>query len=85
MDKDRVDAERKVLKARWEEAKAKAEKEKSPVPRLAEMTIPDDILLVVSDAGHGMKRQDLADKFLVAGRRRRGRDNHDPVQQAAEC
>ena len=29
MDKDRIDAERKVLKVRWEEAKAKAEKRKA--------------------------------------------------------
>ncbi len=76
LDKDRIDAERKILKARWEEAKAKAEKDKKPAPRLAETTLPDDISLVISDAGHGMGRKDLADKFLVAGRRRRGRDNN---------
>ena len=75
MDKDRIDADRKVLKARWEEAKAKAEKGGSPPPRLAAMTLPDDITIEIEDTGHGMTRADLDNRFLVAGLRRRGHDN----------
>ena len=77
LGKDRIDAQRKVLKAIWEGAKAGAENAKTPVPRLAEMTLPDDLLLEISDEGHGMRREDLATKFLVAGRRRRGRGHDD--------
>lgn len=75
MDKNRIDAERKVLKVRWEEARAKAENEGVAVPRLAEMTLPDDVSIEISDNGHGMTRDDLNNKFLVAGRRRRGSGN----------
>jgi hypothetical protein len=79
MDKARIDAERKVLKARWEEAKVNAEKSGNQVPRLAEMTLPDDVTIEIFDTGHGMTRDDLNDKFLVAGRRRRGRGNSQGV------
>jgi len=77
LDKTRVDSERKILKAKWEEAKAKAEKEMKLAPRLAEATLPDDVVIKIADSGHGMTREDLADKFLVAGRRRRGKENKD--------
>jgi hypothetical protein len=75
LDKNRIDAERRILKIRWEEAKNNAEKNGEPLPRLAEMALPDDVTIEVSDMGHGMSRDDLNTKFLVAGRRRRGRTN----------
>lgn len=75
MDKERIDAERKVLKARWEEAKARAEKDGVQPPRLAAMTLPETIAIQIGDAGHGMTRDALDSRFLVAGLRRRGHDN----------
>jgi HSP90 family molecular chaperone len=74
-DKDSIDAERKVLKARWEEAKAKTDKEGGTPPRLAAMTLPETLTIAIEDAGHGMTRADLENKFLIAGLRRRGADN----------
>jgi Molecular chaperone, HSP90 family len=44
---------------------------------LGERTLPDDIVITITDNGHGMSRDDLAEKFLVAGRRRRGKDDRD--------
>ena len=81
LDKARIDTERTILKKTWEAAKASAEHSKAPVTRLAKMTLPDDLFLEISDKGHGMTREDLATKFLVAGRRRRGRE-HDDLRSA---
>lgn len=72
LDVDRINSERKELKARWELAKLKAEKMDTMPPRLAEMTLPEGLSITISDEGHGMTRDDLKNKFLVAGRRRRG-------------
>ena len=37
--------------------------------------LPDAITISVTDHGHGMSRQDIQDKFLLAGRRRREADD----------
>lgn len=41
------------------------------VEALGTRTLPADVTIVISDTGVGMSRDDLAAKFLVAGRRRR--------------
>lgn len=43
---------------------------------LTERTLSEDIQIVVTDHGFGMSREDLADKFLIAGRRRREAENN---------
>jgi hypothetical protein len=37
-------------------------------------TLPDDISIIIEDRGHGMSREDLQQKFLRVGRRRREED-----------
>jgi hypothetical protein len=77
LDKTRINSERKILRARWEQAKAEAEAKKDPIPRLADMTLPAEVTISLLDDGHGMSRDDLANKFLIAGRRRRGPKSDD--------
>ncbi len=77
LDKARIEHQRTILKKTWEATKASADNSNTSVPRLAQMTLPDDLFLEISDKGHGMTREDLATKFLVAGRRRRGREHDD--------
>jgi len=72
---DAVERARKAIREEWEEEKGSAAKGESGVSRLAERTLPEDIQIVIEDAGHGMSRKDIQKKFLVAGRRRRGADN----------
>jgi hypothetical protein len=60
--------------ARGEELPAKDTFDGEPLRPLGERTLPEQITIVVEDAGHGMSRQELEDKFLVAGRRRRKED-----------
>jgi hypothetical protein len=38
---------------------------------LEAMTLPDEVTIVIEDRGHGMSREDLQNKFLRVGRRRR--------------
>ena len=81
LDKERIDVERKALKEEWDKAKADAEQRGTLPPRLAEMTLPEDLTITITDSGHGMTRRDLQEKFLVAGRRRRGAKS-DSVRSA---
>ncbi|HYH08708.1 MAG TPA: ATP-binding protein [Thermoanaerobaculia bacterium] len=67
MDQDAIRDARVILKKEWELARAKG----TATPPLEEVTLPDDITITIEDAGHGMAREDLEKKFLVAGRRRR--------------
>ncbi len=75
MDKDAIDKARSILKAEWEYEQTQAAKEGREIARLAERTLPDALTITIEDAGCGMSRSDLQEKFLVAGRRRRGKDN----------
>jgi hypothetical protein len=68
----------------WEEecrrvelAGSSGQKLSGPPPRpipLEDRTLPTSIQIVISDKGHGMSRDELESKFLVAGRRRRKTD-----------
>lgn len=71
MDRPRITEARKILKAQWELANDRSTQGGQPVQRLETMTLPEDVSITIEDSGHGMSRDDLNDKFLVAGRRRR--------------
>lgn len=79
LDKKKIEHAREILKAEWELGKKRAEAAGTEVPRLAAMCLPDDIAIRIEDAGVGMTREDLQEKFLVAGRRRRGKDNSNSI------
>jgi len=65
-EKDTIDAARKAIKANFPK--------KGALIPLEEMVLPDHLNIVIEDGGHGMSRDDLQDRFLVAGRRRREAD-----------
>lgn len=69
MDLDRINKARRVLKKEFELEQVNAGN--AAVTPLGSRTLPVEIRIVVEDAGFGMSREDLRDKFLVAGRRRR--------------
>lgn len=79
LDKKKIEHARDILKAEWEVEKKKAEAGGAEPPRLAAMCLPEDITIRIEDSGIGMTRDDLQEKFLVAGRRRRGRDNSNSI------
>ncbi len=70
LDKSEIDKARRVLKQEYQLEVAKAE-EGEIVEPLETRALPPSHKIVVEDAGHGMSRGELNDKFLVAGRRRR--------------
>lgn len=70
LDLDKVKKAREVLKKEFELQKAKAE-EGTAIAPLETRVLPADLCIVIEDRGHGMSRDDLNDKFLFAGRRRR--------------
>ena len=69
LDKTAIDKARRVLKREYELEKER-ETDKS-IPSLDTRTLPEEFKIVIEDAGHGMSRDDLNEKFLFAGRRRR--------------
>ena len=75
LDKKKIERERRVIRKQWELDKAKTTDANSRVVRLEERTLPEDIEIIIEDAGHGMSRKDIQEKFLVAGRRRREKEN----------
>ena len=67
----KLEAARQIMKAQYELDKAKAEGSGSQVEPLATRTLSEEHAIVIEDDGHGMSRDDLDNKFLFAGRRRR--------------
>ena len=83
MDFEEIDLARKKMKAQYEIEKAQAEAAKLDgqeikVVPLDGRTLPDDVQILIEDHGHGMSRDDLDAKFLVAGRRRRDEEPTGP-------
>ncbi|MEM9108875.1 MAG: ATP-binding protein [Planctomycetota bacterium] len=58
-------------------AKQEADQGVTNIEPLRTRTLPTNVKIVLEDDGHGMARDDLAHKFLVAGRRRRKEDGND--------
>jgi histidine kinase/DNA gyrase B/HSP90-like ATPase len=70
MDLKKIADARSVVKAEWNLERTKI-KNPSKIPELESRTLPDDITITVDDNGHGMSVEDLQDKYLMLGRRRR--------------
>lgn len=64
IDFEGIKQARTATKAAWKQER------KSDVP-LAARTLPNEVKITVTDDGHGMSRDELQAKFLIAGRRRR--------------
>jgi hypothetical protein len=74
LDLSKIEQARRVLKKEWELEQEKSEgarDKKDARNDLSQRTLPADIQIVITDHGHGMSRDDLQTKFLIAGRRRR--------------
>ncbi len=77
MDFKAIHNAREAMRKAWEKEQEKKPKDVKDVKdapvtdALGERTLPDNFEIVVRDHGIGMSRDELQDKFLVAGRRRR--------------
>ena len=71
LDKDGIKKARKEMKEQYEKEKRDKEVSGETLEPLATRTLPENLKIVIEDTGHGMSRDDLDSKFLVAGRRRR--------------
>ena len=73
LDLAKIDKARRVLKKQWEleQEQNGGGNKKDKRNDLSQRTLPPDVQIVITDHGHGMSRDDLKNKFLVAGRRRR--------------
>jgi hypothetical protein len=69
-DADRIKKAREILKKQYELDKAKAV-DGVQIEPLESRVLPIENVIIVEDRGHGMSRDDLNNKFLFAGRRRR--------------
>ena len=71
LDHDAIRKAREIVKKQYELDKAKQQNDGGIVEPLETRTLPDQLQIVIEDAGFGMSRVDLNTKFLFAGRRRR--------------
>lgn len=70
MDKDAIDHARKIIRKEYELQKVEAEKTGVPVEPLETRVLSYEHKIIIEDRGHGMSRDEIGEKFLVAGRRR---------------
>ena len=69
-----IERGRKLVKSQYDRERALADDESeqpTAVQPLETRALPADVQIIIRDAGIGMSRHDLQEKFLVAGRRRR--------------
>ena len=75
MDFDQISRFRAELRQEWRQREADATVGLNHEPQdsvsLEEGLLPDEATISIQDDGHGMSLEDLKNKFLVAGRRRR--------------
>lgn len=84
-DAARISQARKKIKAEYDSETAEYD-EANPAPAsmvsLERRALPDDVRIVIEDAGHGMTRADFDKKFLLAGRRRRKEESGNGLTKA---
>ncbi|MBC2593751.1 ATP-binding protein [Ruficoccus amylovorans] len=73
MDSNQILEGRKVARKKWELKNAES-KNGDVRNSLERASLDESIKIVIEDDGHGMTRQELQEKFLEIGRRRRGND-----------
>ena len=72
---DRIRAQRTQMRRKWQREFDSSNGTDDAVLPLEDRLLPDDTVISIEDTGHGMGKQDLENKFLVAGRRRRVEEN----------
>lgn len=71
LDRDAIGKARNVVKKEYELERAQQQSDGRTVAPLETRTLPETLTIVIEDKGFGMSRDDLNEKFLFAGRRRR--------------
>ena len=71
IDFDTISAQRREMRRAWRIEVEQADGNYAAVPPLEDRPLPETSVISIQDDGHGMTIEDLRDKFLVAGRRRR--------------
>lgn len=76
-DAKQIAAQADVCRKKYELelAGSKTNKNRQIVAPLEKRTLDEAVVIVLEDAGHGMTKSELEEKFLVIGRRRRDEDN----------
>lgn len=75
MDFEAISRQRQAMRKKWRIEWEKADRDHSAVAPLEDRPLPATSVISIQDDGHGMTVDDLRDKFLVAGRRRRIEDD----------
>lgn len=71
MDFELIRRHRSDIKAEWIQQKTEHANSETAPAELADRLLPDDAVISIQDDGHGMSIEQLRNRFLVAGRRRR--------------
>ena len=74
IDFSEISRRRSAMRREWKEELQAAAGNTSQLTPLEERLLGEDIEISIEDSGHGMSREDIEGKFLVAGRRRRIED-----------
>lgn len=73
-DSASIQSARAAMKAEFEAELDGVATKKLEITPLATRVLPETLSIEIRDEGHGMSRNDLATKFLIAGRRRRAQE-----------
>jgi hypothetical protein len=71
LDKDAIEQARLEMKKQFELEQVQKKASDQDISPLESRTLPAHFTITIEDDGHGMSREDLDNKFLFAGRRRR--------------
>ena len=84
LDFDLISSQRQQMQREWKREFGQSDSIDDTVTPLEDRLLPDDTTISIEDNGHGMAKQELEEKFLVAGRRRRleEKKNHSPGGRA---
>ncbi len=74
MDFSLIKTQRDEMRKRWKQESDLANGSTEGVEPLENRSLPVETTISIADDGHGMSLDELRDKFLVAGRRRRQKD-----------
>ena len=75
IDFDRIKSQRTQMRNEWRCQVDSADTPDNGIMPLEDRLLPEDTVISIEDTGHGMTKDELENKFLVAGRRRRIEEN----------
>lgn len=81
MDFELIQRHRGDMRTEWIQQQTEPSRSETAGAELADQLLPDDAVISIQDDGHGMSIEQLRDRFLVAGRRRRKEEGIRSPQQ----